>query len=286
MAINPNEVTDEQVGEQIDELNKKADRTEEDNQTLGELKKERQTRYQKRIDQLSGAKKAAEEEAEAIRAENERLKAENETFKTTKVEPEILAKETVAYGNQKYYTDKTLTQMVQAKQITEDQAYAHQSERNTAKITEDVTKRLEGKTQQGQEMEARKADAEKVLKEYPHFDTKHAEFNAKDPLYIEANRIYDRGYKYQVDGMSLAIADAKKILGIQGGSPDVSGHMSLHPASAPGQKSESKEIKMTEDQKDIAVRTYRDQINPKTGRNYTENESIEKMAQALASRRA
>jgi hypothetical protein len=68
--------------------------------------------------------------------------------------------------------------------------------------------------------------------------------------------------------------------------PDVSGDLSVSSSSVPGVRDKEKEIVLTEDEKEAAVRVWTRQINPTTGRFYTDNEAVVKATNARKNRRA
>lgn len=280
---NQNQVTDEQVEEQIKELHGKENKTQEDNDNLEGLKTEKQTRFQKRIDKLTWESKSAQEELER---ERERAKDLEEKLnaKPKTVEPARVVQDTVEIGGKAWDTDDTLISKIKANQMTDDEAFKYQTARNTAQITANVTANLKKEDEDTKFKTTQRNDYDKVMKEYPHFDTRHREFNPNDPLYKEANELYQDGLKFSADGMSKAITKAKRILGMTDTKIDNSKNTSMYSPSAP-EKETKQAAPLTDDQKEFAVRTYRDLKNPRTGRNYTESEAIEKHQKAQDDRR-
>lgn len=262
------------------ELNSKADRTEDEEKELQDLKTNYGKSVQKKIGQMHYKLKTAEEQLEAERKEREKLKRRLDEIESREVKPSVaVSKETVKIGEKAFYTDRALRSMIDAGEITEEEAIAHKDERMEEAASEKAYKRLKGEQSQLAEAKIRIEDAESVLKEYPHFSKDHPNFNPEDPLYRLGVEIYNEGYKGNPRGLSLALKRAKDILRISDKSPDISDDLSVHSPSAPS-KPERKDTKVSysENEKEAAIRMYHfgGKINPKTGNIYTEKEAIEK----------
>ncbi len=286
-TLNLNQVTDDQLNNEIKELNSKAERTEEENQRLTELKKERQTRYQKRIDELTSERKLAEykyqqemERRRQLEEELEKLRQEREKIVKT---PPSVTRETVTIGDKVFFTDRALQSMIESGEMTEAEAYQHQQQRIEETAAQKAYMRLKEEQQKAEEERIRREDAEAVLREYPHFDKNHPNFNPEDPLYKEATRIYQMGYWANPRGLSEAIKEAKRILRMTDARIDNSNNLNLKSPSVPASnENKKKEIELTEYEKEIAIKQYTrgDVINPATGRPYTEAEAIAKAKKA------
>ena len=260
---------DVQLNTEIDNLNKKADKTPEDIEKLGGLKKERSTRYQTKITHLTSDKKAAEYEAQMAKERLAALERENEELKNKPAPIASVANETEEYGGKAYYTDTTLQRMVDSRQISEAQAIQMQEDRREAKIEERLEKKFEAKHKNETVKQTKERELAEILTLYPHWMADHPKYNPKDPLMIETADLYNSGIP-----VKRALEKAKKIVGVQG-RIDNTDNLSLHSPSAPDEKSDKVTVKMTEDEEYLAKRTFMDKKNPVTGRNYTEKEAVE-----------
>lgn len=274
---NPTVVTDEQIDGQLQDLIKKAEKSDDDLKQIETLKGEKQTRYQKRVDQLTWRAKTAEEQLEEIKAENEKLKTAKP--KET-LEPVIARKETIKIGDQTFYSDKTLMDMVKNNEIGESEAYIHQQQRVEESAAEKAYQRIKSENQKQTDEKVRADDAKTVLDTYPQFAKDHPSFNPQDPLYKMATELWNEGLASNPRGLSKAVARAKQILRLSDKPIDASDDMSLHHSTPPGQTSEPKEVPLSDGEKEAAIRMYRDENNPATGRNYTESESVLKATKA------
>jgi hypothetical protein len=279
------EVDDEQLLTEIDELNRKAQKTEEENSKLAELKKERSSRYQLKIDHITSEKKEAEykaqqarEEADRIRQENETLRRENEEARK-KVRPDVQG-DFVDIDGQQYLTDRALRRKIESGELTETEAYELQESRKEAKITSGVSKNvlnaLRGETQKTQAQQ----DMMEVLRENPTFNKSHPEFKADDPLYKETAELFAAGIP-----IKSALEKAKKIVGTTA-RVDNSDNLTVQTqkTSSPNNTQRKAEVKLTDFEIDTAKRIWQDKKNPVTGRYYTQNEIIEKAKKAKEAR--
>jgi hypothetical protein len=287
-ATNQNQVSDEELEQQITELRQKEDLDDDDKQQLDSLKKERGTRYSKRIGELTGRAKSAEEKLAEKERQLEELNGRVKELETsTPATPIMIDKQEVEIGGKKYYTDETLNKMVDNKEITFDQANAHAIKRNKEEIKDEVRQEFRQNDSKRSDQEIRANDAKAVLKEFPHFDRTNANFNAEDPLYKEANRIYKNGYSSNPNGLSLAVKEAKRLLNINDNHADLTDELNVGGASHPGSRKangKEKEATLSEADKDSAIRMWTRQINPKTNRNYTDEEAINKAKKAKSRR--
>jgi hypothetical protein len=268
--------------ERFQELNSKQDRTDEENKELSEVKERYGKRMQSKIDREVSARKAAEENSERLREENERLKREKEDVGSKKIEKPV-ARETTEINGKQWYTNEALGAMVDSGQITPEVAYKYQQERMEEAAADKAYKRLKGEQEKESVEDTRKSDVSKVLKDYPHFNKSHPDFNPEDPLYKKATELWDESYKFLPDGMSKSIARAKEILRINDARVDRSDDFEIEPSrpSGSGGKRE-KEVTLTEEEAEVAERQFckGDIVNPKTNKPYTPQEARSKMLEA------
>jgi len=281
---NQTTVTDEQIDTQITELNEKTDRTDEDSSKLEGLKSEKQTRYQKRINELSWRSKNAQEELDKERERTKEL--ETQLSEKDNAAPVRTTDDTIMINNVRHYTDSALLSKVKSGEMSDDEAFKLQQSRLKEEAADMAYQRITKENKEKDFKTTQDSDRAKVLSEHPNFNTRHPDHNPNDPLYKEVNRIYMNGYYAKPDGLSLAITDAKRMLGITSGRVDNTNNLNLHSPGAPESNDKKGEITITDADKEFATRMYRDKLNPRTGRNYTETESVEKYRQALEKRRA
>jgi trichohyalin len=259
--------------------------TVEEKTELGDLKDRHSDRVQKRIDTVVAKQKIAEEEVERLKKENEELK--NKIPEKKEDISDSLKGEIVEIAGKKYFTDKALLSQIKAGEITEDEALSYQKKRDKEELKFEIKQEQETETKKKEADSIRGKDIEGILEKYPQFRKDHPDFNQEDPLYKLANEIYVEGYVSNPKGMSLAIKRAKEILRISDKEIDRSEDHGMDSSNPPDRNSNTKEITLTEDEKESAVRMYTrgDVMNPKTGRPYTVNEAIAKGLAAKKSRR-
>ena len=286
------EVTDEQLESGISELAAKQGISEEEEKKLHDLKSEKSTRYQKRIDTLTFKAKSAEEKYEELVRQNEELKNKVDGLASQpSSEPVVSIKETIEVGSKKYYTDKTLWAMINSEELTKEQAEAHAYQRDKEKMKTDILTDISTEYQKTKEDEVRKADADWVTKNYPQFTKRlpdgsyNPDFNPNDPLFRTASELFQEAYHRDPQGFSKSIKRAKQILHITDTKPDVSDQMTMRTPSSPRTTApQTTEVALDDDEKEVAIRSWRDQINPVTNRTYTTNEIIAKATKAKNAR--
>lgn len=284
-----NKLTDEQVEKELKDIQAKGkEASAEEKDKLSELKEERQTRYQKRIDKLTWEKKQAEEDRERISKENDDLKRKQSEREAEREKPNNLDKEeTVTISGKKYFTDAALKAMVQAEELTAEKAWEYAKKRDKEETKAELLDEIDNRGKAKSEQAIRDEDIAEVMKEYPHFNNKHPDHDPSDPLYKLASEMWVDGYKYNPKGMTIAISKAKKILRLEEERPDVSNHHSVGKSKVGVESAHSERTAtLSPEEQDFAVRTYvmGNAINPETGRTYTEKEAILKATKAKAAR--
>jgi hypothetical protein len=282
--------------ERFYELSRKADLTDDEKKEKQELQESYGSRVKRKIDTLTSktyeerkAREAAEQKAKEL---EERLKAlEQEKEKKTSMPSPTLQVVTVA-GKQ-FYTDAALRQMIDSGQISEADAVAHKDERLQEIAAERAYTRMKEEQKHVYEKEKvegeqkiRMEDAQVVLKDHPTFDRNHPDFNPNDPVYKLSTEIWQEAYHANPRGLSLAVKRAKEILRVNDIRPDVSDeHTVLRSTSShEPQRGREKAPTLTDEEKGIAYRMYRDTMNPRTGKNYTQSEAEQKALQAKKDR--
>ena len=277
--------------ERLAELAKKDKRDEAEEKELQTLKDGKHTRFEKRIDKLTWEKKSAQEALENERREKEDLKARLEKLEEdSKKKTELpLEDEYIEIAGKKYLTDASLIGKINAKEITEQEAYAYQRKRDKEELRVSVIDEIKGEDQKKKNLDVRKTDAEWVLKNFPKFDKRHPEHNPEDPLYKEATRIYNNGYASNPKGLSESIKDAKRMLRMSDEVIDRSDDLDIEGSEGAPDRSgghKNKEVTLSSEEEENAVRFYTlgSVVNPKTNRQYTRTEAIAKALNAKKSR--
>ena len=274
-----NEVLEDEVKEldaKIAELRKLETRTPEQEAEIKELKAEKQTRFQKRINKQHALQRAAEERAERAERELEDLrKKQQQTVREVplaggSVRPSISA------NGEMFYSNAQLNQLVQAGQMTQADAEEHYEARLTAVAEEKVSRKFTER----ETVNVREQDRQKVLAERPDFDPTHPSHNPNDPLFKEADRIYRNGYASNPRGLSLALEEAKRIVGTSK-RPDMSNQLSVTSSNAPASRTSSQKVELTPTESDWAINyyVYGGLKNPATGKSYTKAEAQAKYLQ-------
>lgn len=282
-----NREAEEKDNAKFEEINKipETERTDEQKKELQELKERYGKRMQKKIDTMTAKQRATEEENERLRQELEESK-KNTAVKEKEVITESLKEEVLEIGGKKYFTDAALLAQVKSGEISEEDAYAYQRKRDKEEIKWDLKREHEEEERRKSDINVRKEDSDKVLRENPTFSKKHPDFDSEDPLYKLANELYLEGYAANPRGLSLAIKRAKEILRISG-KVDASDDHDIEGSEASERaRDRNKEVTLSESEKEAAVRMFTrgDVINPKTNRPYTVNEALVKALNAKKER--
>ncbi len=284
--------TDFEKQERLDELYSKKERNADEQKEFDELKKERGSSFQKKIDMVISEKKELEhlygkqsKEVEEMRQEIEELKQKENA------RPKEIVKETVKVGDKEWFTDSTLQKMIEGKEISESDAWAYKSKRDKEEVILEAVNRIEGKKNQETEVSLRTKDQEWVIENYPYFKKGHKDHNPDDELYKLADELFKESYYLDPQGLSKSIKRAEKILG-KSARIDVSDDLSMRRSRGEdGHTKKSDNLSLSEDEKEIAHRMYNmsGTVNPKTGRVYTKDEAesraLEGKKKRLESRR-
>lgn len=274
--------------ERFSNLNKKTDRTAEEDTELKSLKENYGKRVSARIDKLTAEKKVFEQKYGETSKRVEELEQEIVELKKdrkTEVQPIKTSKQTMTIGDKEYYTDDALLEMVKNEEISESNAWKHQRERDRAEDRFYIDERIEEKDQTKEAQNTLKNDIEKVLEKYPQFDKNHPKHDPTDPLYVQANEILKeftnkRGQLITPRAFSKSIALAEKILGVKSKRPDVSDEHNFYSGTPPDKDNNGEKVSFSDDEKEIAWRMYRNVVNPKTGKTYNQAEALAKAEEA------
>lgn len=285
-----NKLTDEQVDTELKTLVEKQDATKEEKEKVQQLKEERNTRYQKRLDKLTWEKKTEAEKSAKLEAELKTQREELQKLKESRQQEAkpIIIEEYIEYGGKKFYTDKALMSMVESKELDPTQAYQHQQQRLKAEIKDEMKKESEQKEVTNKNLKIWEEDKAMVLREYPQFNPSHANHNPEEPLYKLASEIYREDFL--VDGqpvnpraLSLSIKRAKQILNKTDIRPNVSEEQSVGRAGSSTTTSRE-QTTLTQLEQETVVRLYASVVNPVTNKFYTEQEAINKALKAKKAR--
>jgi len=295
-TVNEQIVPDEDT-ERYFELKGKQDRTPEENSELTQLDENYKKSAKDRIRELTSEIKTYRQNTVKDRQEREELQRQIDDLRTKLEERNDYVPahslpatfETVKVGKRDFYTDKGLSALVEAGQMTQDAAYAHQQERIVSLAEERAYQRMKTETTEEETKRIRAEDANSVMREYPQFNKNHPDFNPNDPLYKEATELWESGLYANPRGLSLAIKKAKRILGLGDTRPDLSDELGVNrtggapPISA---KKKEREVTLSQDEERWAIQMYcrGDLNNPATGRPYTEKEAVAKAKNAKLER--
>lgn len=273
-----------QAEEKIGELLKTQNRTPEQETELKELRKKRQGEYQKRLNELSSERKFERDRAERLQKRLDELESKvNE--RENPIRKPATSKQTVNIGGEEFYTDSSLTAMIQSGEMTQDEAWGHQQERIAAMAAERIAK----KTNQQTSETVYQQTQQEILSEYPHFHPNHPKHNPEDPLYKEANRLLTFIDPSNPRRLKIALDEAKRNLKVSNARPDISDELGVTRSSGQSESSRSqKKVELEDWEKDNAVRIYVQSglVNPKTGKRYTDSEAYEKALTAKTNRAA
>jgi len=291
MAPNDKVVADEEVLSEEElkkenrffELQKKSDKTPEEEKEVNDLKADRQTRFQKKINKYHWQTKTAQEEAEKEKERADRLEAElRETRAKVPSEKRVVAGEEYEEINgRKWATDEKLQAMIQNNEITETAAIKYQQERLTEKASEKAYQRMKAEEKDNTFQDRRKEDSERVLKEYPNFSKSHPDFDPNDPLYKKATELFAEAYHSLPNGLSRSIERAKEMLKTGNTNVDRSEDLEVE-TSRPSARviGKDKDVVLTSEESEVAERMFCSSVNPKTNKLFTTSEAHNKMLEA------
>lgn len=277
--------------ERLNELYEKKELSDDEKKEIDILKSSRKDRYQKRLDKMKSNELAAKHEAELAkqRAEDaeKRIKALEEE---KKVKIGRVIEETIEIDGKHYPTDRALKSMIEAGELTDEEAWGRKEERDKEEISFKTVQKLRNENKQNEVRSIREADLAGVLKQYPRFDKNHPDHDPSDPLFKETLRLLANGYSVNPRGISEAVKDAKRILRVADDNPDITDDISLRSSNPPRERGKDTEIQLTDHEKEYAAKLYQNTINPKTGKTYTPEEAVAKHKKAkerqMASRRS
>ena len=268
--------------ERLNELASNDNRTPEETTEFEGLRKAKDDKTAKsRIEELSGKSKDAERKALQAEARAEQAEKRIAELEARKPDPRPVSTNQVEAGGKMWDTDDTLRAKIYSGSLTENAAYKMQQDRNNEIAADKAYNRLKGEQDKTQAETQLKRETEEVFDKHPSWQRGHKDYNPDDPLYKLAEEFYR-------DGMSIknAMLKAEKYGPKSNGRPDMSDQLGVHGASAPSSErgETQKEVTLTSIEEDGAVRMYRNQTNPNTGRTYTAVEAIAKAKKAKSSR--
>lgn len=254
----------------IRELRKKTDRTPEEETEFKELKRKHNNNLTSQIEEEKLRAKREEQRATRLERELEELKSKQ----VVREEPKKLGTaETIQINGKEFYTDRGLTQLVQANQMSQEDAWAHQEERREEK----AVARLKDEQNKTTNQSIYEETKNEVLKEHPEFAPNHPDHDPTDPLFKEADELWRAGLYSNPRGLKIALDKAKRLLGKDLKRPNLSDELGVTRSDEPASNKQGGEKKVTlnEAEKETAWAYYRTQKNPKTNKSYTMQEAIE-----------
>lgn len=275
------EKTEDEIVSRLDELSRKEDKTDteklEFKALTGDLDK---VKTKGKIDSLVNQNTEYKQKLSRLERELEEERKRREEIAERRETPPPVRQETIKVSNKSYYTDDSLRSMLVNKTITQEEADRHYQERERALAAEEAYKRLKQDQEEERKTQKMKEDVDFVFKKYPKWDTNNPGHDPDDPVYQRANKFYKAGMNIRA-----AMEAAEEFFEKKDVTVDRSDDLGVRSPSAPERKSKDKEVSVTEDVRELAVRFYRDQYNPLTGRPYTENEAIEKYKKSMMGRK-
>lgn len=268
-----------EVEDKIEELTKLAERTPDQDAELKTLRGDRKNILENRIKHKHSEMLAERNRREKAEQELERLRTERqETAQNRTVNVGGSTQPSIVIGNDKFYSNEQLDALVKAGSMTQATAQEHYEERIEAK----AAFRIRNENNAQNDRQTRYDDMQKVLGEKPEFNPQHPNHNPNDPLFKEADRIYRNGYQSNPKGLSLALEEARRILGVKNTRPDRSEDLSVTSSSTPADKTVGKKLELTKDEADYAIQfyCYGSMKNPTTGKSFTRQEALEKALRA------
>lgn len=265
---------------------KTAKLTAEEDAEFKELRQHHRGRIEEQIQ--AERDKAIEAKEAKARAEQEladarlRLK-EIEEKRETKQESIGSENETYMVNGKKFFTDEAISIRVQKGLMTQKEGWAMQRQAIKEEAKEEISKD-EPEKKFKEEWVKKRAESLEYVRSQGYgwmIDEKDPKHNPKDPLYMEGNRIWqDFKLDNDADGPRKALNYAKKILGKDIPREDLSDDFGVPKNNASASSLREKKIELTQVEQDNAVRYWPTVDNPKTGKKYTEQESLAKALEA------
>lgn len=269
----------------IIELRQKKDRTSEEDKEFKELRQHHRGRIEEQIqserDRASLQQERAAKAEQALEDARARLK-EIEDKRDAGSQPIGNDNETYVVNGKKFYTDEAIAIRVQKGLMTQSEGWKMQREA----IKEEAKAELQGDEPKKNAQKVRNESLEYVRKKGYGWmlDEKDPKFKGNDPLYRLANKLWTNGYQYDADGPRKALDDAMELMGKNDPREDLSDDLSVPKNNASSSSIREKKIELSEIESTNAIRYWPTQDNPKTGRKYTEQESLTKALEAKRKR--
>lgn len=272
----------------IVELRQKKDRSEEEEKEFKELKQHHRGRVE---EQITTERERANAQAERAAKAEQALEDARSRMKELQENRDNAAssgseEEYVTINGKKFLTDEALAARVQAGKMTQGEAWKQQK----AAIREEAVAEIRGQAPK-QEADRIRKDSLDYVKSQGYgwmLDDKDPKFNANDPLYKEADRLWKNGYQYDPDGPRKALEDAKRFLGKDVKREDRSEDFGVpkNNSASDSNSQKEKKIALSDIEHTNAIRFWvqGNVTNLKTGRTYTEAEALTKALEAKRKR--
>jgi hypothetical protein len=266
----------------IIELRQKKDRTADEEKEFKDLKSHHRGRIEEQIQ--SERDRAAQQQERAAKAEQAledaraRLKEIEDRRDSGREVASGSENETYVVNGKKFFTDEAISIRVQKGLMTQSEGWKMQREA----IKEEAKAELQGDEPKKNAQKIRNESLEYVRKKGYGWmlDEKDPKFKANDPLYKLANKLWTNGYQYDADGPRKALDDAMELMGKNDPREDLSDDLGVPKNNASSSSQREKKIELTEIEQANALRYWPTVENPKTGRKYTEQESLAKALEA------
>ena len=269
----------------IIELRQKKDRSPEEEKEFKDLKSHHRGRIEEQIqserDRATLQQERAAKAEQALEDARARLK-EIEDRKNERQEPVGNDAETYVVNGKKFYTDEAIAIRVQKGLMTQSEGWKMQREA----IKEEAKAELQGDEPKKNAQKTRNESLEYVRKKGYGWmlDEKDPKFKGNDPLYKLANKLWTNGYQYDADGPRKALDDAMELMGKNDPREDLSDDLSVPKNNASNSSQREKKVELSDIETANAIRYWPTVENPKTGKKYTEQESLAKALEAKRKR--
>lgn len=280
----------------IVELRKNAARTPEEEKEFAELKKHHRGRVE---EQILNEREKADKQAERAAAAEQALadaRARLEAIENKKQEQVSrgTGAENEAYeiNGKRFYTDEAIVKRIELGLMTQKEGWAMQRQAIKEEAKAEMGSQGVEQVKQEKAKEIRNESLKFVRDEGMGWmlDEKDPKFNAKDPLYIEANRLWQDGLQYDPDGPRKALLYAKRLLGKDVTREDRTEEFSVAKNNASDNVRSQREnkISLNETEESNAIKWYVEGnlIDPKTGKAYTPAGALQKALEAKRKRLA
>lgn len=281
--------------QRIIELRQKKERTPEEEKEFKDLRQHHRGRVEEQI--LSERERAQRESERAAKAE-QALEDARARLKEIEEKRDIGLDRTTGGGENEtevingktYYTEEAIALRCEKGLMSRSEGWNMQKEKIEENTIEKIEKRAPKQKAEDEWKAKRMQSLEEVKKEGYGWmiDSKDPKHNPNDPLFKEANKLWNDGLQYDPDGPRKALEYAKRMLGKDVPREDRADDFGIpkNNAASDSNSQREKKVSLSEIEQQNATRWWTTINNPKTGKNYTESEALQKALEAKRKRMA